>query len=450
MPVSASSKLRDQIIAQINDNSNLLSMPQSLYQILHEVDKKDFSPQKLAEIIKTDPALTARILSLANSTFYQRFSRTTTVSQAVSVLGVSTVKCLALSTTVLKPELIEKNSGLNPKEFFTYVLLNAATAECLSRELKLKASEEMFIIGLLNDIGLIFLVHHYPSEYRQVLSLKGKADSLSSAEIEILGIDHYEISHLLARKWRLPEEMANSIGCQTIENPSERVKKMQATINLASLMNPNNFSGFESTLEDRLSEVNQAADNLSVSRDQLDSVSGKLMSSTIEAAENLGVDIGSIEDLLAKANQEIWKAYSTIDQLFKIRQDLNDKLFKEERYRGVLELKNSAMATLFHYINNAIMAVYGRSQIMRQHHQSGQSEIVLKDLDKDLNIIDKSIQKIVAVLEEVKEIAQFEQDKLTGSTEAMNLDERIDERISKMDKEQKWFVWANKEQVTSD
>ncbi|MEE8403962.1 MAG: HDOD domain-containing protein, partial [candidate division Zixibacteria bacterium] len=122
-------------------------MPQSLYQILHEVDKEDFSPQKLAEIIKTDPALTARILSLANSTFYQRFSRTTTVSQAVSVLGVSTVKCLALSTTVLKPELIEKNSGLNPKEFFTYVLLNAATAECLARELKLKASEEMFIIG---------------------------------------------------------------------------------------------------------------------------------------------------------------------------------------------------------------------------------------------------------------------------------------------------------------
>lgn len=450
MPASASSKLRDQIIAQINDDSNLLSMPQSLYQILHEVDKENFSPQKLAEIIKTDPALTARILSLANSTFYQRFSRTTTVSQAVSVLGVSTVKCLALSTTVLKPELIEKNSGLNPKEFFTYVLLNAATAECLARELKLKASEEMFIIGLLNDIGLIFLVHHYPSEYRQVLSLKGKADSLCSAEIEILGIDHYEISHLLAKKWRLPEEMANSIGCQTIENPSERVKKMQATINLASLMNPNNFSGFESTLEDRLSEVNQAADNLSLSREQLDSVSGKLMSSTIEAAENLGVDIGSIEDLLAKANQEIWKAYSTIDQLFKIRQDLNDKLFKEERYRGVLELKNSAMATLFHYINNSIMAVYGRSQIMRQHHQSGQSEIVLKDLDKDLNIIDKSIQKIVAVLEEVKEISQFEQDKLTGSTEAMNLDERINERISKMEKEQKWFVWANKEQVTSD
>lgn len=327
MAESASNKFRDKIIARISDDSNVLSLPQSLYQILNEVDKENFSPQKLAEIIKTDPALTARILSLANSTFYQRFSRTTTVNQAVSVLGISTVKCLALSTTVLKPELIEKNSGINPKEFFTYVLLNAATAECLARELKLKASEEMFIIGLLNDIGLIFLVHHYPSEYRQVLSLKGKVDSLRLAEIEILGIDHYEISHLLAKKWHLPEEMADSIGCQTIENSSEKVKKMQATINLARLMIPNNFSGFDLALEDRLTEVNKAADNLSLTRNQLDSVTSKLMSSTIEAAEHLGVDIGSIE--------------------------------------------------------------------------------------------------------------------------AMNLDDRISERISKMDKEQKWFVWANKEQVTS-
>ena len=131
----------------------------------------------------------------------------------------------------------------------------------------------------------------------------------------------------MAKKWHLPEEMADSIGCQTIENSSEKVKKMQATINLARLMNPNNFSGFDLALEDRLTEVNEAADNLSLTRNQLDSVTSKLMSSTIEAAEHLGVDIGSIE--------------------------------------------------------------------------------------------------------------------------AMNLDDRIRERISKMDKEQKWFVWANKEKITS-
>ena len=449
MSASASNKLRDKIIAQIKDDSNLLSLPQSLYQILNEVDKEDFSPQRLAEIIKTDPALTARILSLANSTFYQRFSKTTTVSQAVSVLGVSTVKYLALASSVLRPELIEKNSGIDPKDFFTYVLLNATTAESLARELQLKASEEMFIIGLLNDVGLIFLVHHYPSEYRQVLALKGKVESLRSAEIEILGIDHFEISHLLAKKWCLPQEMADAIGCQTIENLSEKVKKMQATIQLASLMNPENFSGFRSALEDRLVKVNEAADNLTLTREQMDSVTGRLMSSAIEAAELMGVDIGSVEDLLINANQEIWKAYFTIEHLFKIRQDLNSQLLKEEHVRGALEARNAAMATLFHYINNTIMAISGRSQIMNHRNQSGQFEELQENLGKDLNVIDKSIQKIVAVLEEVKEISHTEHDKLTGCSEAMNLDDRLNQRILKMGKEQEWFVEANKDQVSS-
>ena len=209
MSASTSNQLRDRIIAKINDDCNLLSLPQSLYKILDEVDKKDFSPDKLADIIKTDPALTARILSLANSTFYRKYSKSTTVTQAVSVLEASPVKFLALSSSVLKPELIEQSSGINPNDIFTHVLLNAATAESLANELNFENSEELFIVGLLNDIGLIFLMQHYPSEFRQVLLLKGKFDTLCEAEIEILGIDHREISHLLAKTWQLPGERVN-------------------------------------------------------------------------------------------------------------------------------------------------------------------------------------------------------------------------------------------------
>ena len=243
--------------------------------------------------------------------------------------------------------------------------------------------------------------------------------------------------------------MADAIGCQTIKNMSEKVKKMQATIQLASLMNPEKFSGFGCVLEDRLARVNEAAENLELTRQQMDSITGRLMSSAIEAAEIMGVDIGSVEDLLINANQEIWKAYFTVEHLFKIRQDLNSQLLKEEHYRGALEARNAAMATLFHYINNAIMAISGRSQIIRHREQSGQFETLQKNLGKDLNVIDKSIQKIVAVLEEVKEISHIEDDKLNGCNEAINLDERLHQRISKMDKEQKWFVEANKENVTS-
>ncbi|MCH7946925.1 MAG: HDOD domain-containing protein [candidate division Zixibacteria bacterium] len=449
MSASTSIQLRDRIIAKIKDDSNLLSLPQSLYKILDEVDKEDFSPEKLADIIKTDPALTARILSLANSAFYQKYSQSTTVSQAVSILEASPVKFLALSSSVLKPELIEQSSGINPKDIFTYVLLNAATAESLANELNFENSEELFIVGLLNDIGLIFLMQHYPSEFRQVLLLKGKFDTLCEAEIEILGIDHREISHLLAKKWQLPGEMVNSIGCQKIEKASEKVKLMQDTINLTVLMNPDKFSGFDANPKYRLAKIEKAAERLSLTKNQLDTVTKRQTLCEIEAARHLGIKIDNIEDLLTRANQEIWKVYFTVEHLFRVRQDLNEKLSKEERNRVAVEAKNAAMATLFHYINNAVMVVSGRSQIMRMRKKSGKTDLLLENLDKDLNIVDKAIQKISAVLEEVKEISPVAHDKSADYSFSTDLDDKLQERMSKMDIEQKRTIEANKERVTS-
>jgi len=345
---------------------------------------------------------------------------------------------------------LKKNSGINPKDIFTYVLLNAATAESLAKELKLENSEELFIVGLLNDIGLIFLMQHYPSEFRQVMLLRGNFDTLCEAEMEILGIDHREISHLLAKKWQLPGEMVDSIGSPKIEKASEKVRLMQQTIHLTSLMNPDKFSGFDNKPKYRLAKIKKAAEQLSLSKDQLDNVTKRQTLCEIEAARHLGINIGSnIEDLLTRANQEIWKVYFTVEHLFRVRQDLNDKLSKEERNRVAVEAKNAAMATLFHYVNNAIMVVSGRSQIMRMRKKSGKTDLLLENLENDLNIVDKSIQKIAAVLEEVKEISPVAHDKSTDYSFSTDLDDKLQERMLKMDIEQKQTIQVNTSKVTS-
>jgi signal transduction histidine kinase len=186
---------------------------------------------------------------------------------------------------------------------------------------------------------------------------------------------------------------------------------------------------------------------LAIEKDQLDNISSKLMSGTIEIAEHFGVDIGSVEELLIKANQEIWKAYLTIEHLFKVRQELSQQILAQERERGALEAKNAAMATLFHYVNNSAMAIYGRSQMMRVNSRTGKKERLLEKLEDDLNVIDKSIQRIVAVLEEVREITPINQEKLSNTTEAINLDEKIEDRMNKMSTDQKWFTEASKEKV---
>ena len=100
------------MIEQIRRDNNLLSLPQVLSEVLKEAGKEDFSADKLAKIILKDPSLTSRILKLSNSSFYHRFSEITTVHQAISVLGVTTVKCMTLSSSIFHPEKIAAESGV--------------------------------------------------------------------------------------------------------------------------------------------------------------------------------------------------------------------------------------------------------------------------------------------------------------------------------------------------
>ena len=123
------------ILEQIKSNERLLSLPQVLSEILKEVGKDSFSSDSLAKIILKDPSLTSRLLKMANSSFYQRVVEITTVHQAVSVLGVTTVKCLTLSASVFNPDRIERSIGIDPKEFFAYSLSIASASEKIARVL---------------------------------------------------------------------------------------------------------------------------------------------------------------------------------------------------------------------------------------------------------------------------------------------------------------------------
>ena len=170
------------------------------------------------------------------------------------------------------------------------------------------------------------------------------------------------------------------------------------------------------------------ADMLDMSKSQVEEVSLSMMSSTIDMAEYMGVDIGNIEEMLIKANQEIWKSYLTIENLFKDRRELSRSLLSEERARGALESKNMALATLSHYLNNAVMAIYGRSQIIRLHLDKNQVDKLVAALPAQLEVMDKSVKKIVAVLE------------------ALNIDDRIEKRLDQMSNDERWTA-PNEEHI---
>ena len=430
------------IVHELKNNKNLLSLPQVLSEVLEEVRKEDYSADVLAKIILKDPSLTARLLKIANSPFYQTVSEIKTVHQAVQRLGVTTVKCMMLSASIFNPEMIAEKSGIDQIEFFTYILSIAAACDKIARKVEHPVPEEVMIAGLMNDIGLMFLLHHYPEGYRKVSKLADGFKKHTDAEIEVFGMDHCEVGMYLGRSWHLPEYIIESIAdhhnCST-----ESDNQLSLIVKLAVHMSTDNFSGFQQNLEEKLVSIKYLALRLNINSDDIDEISGSLLKDSLEMSKFFGVDIGSHENMLFKANQEIWRTYLTIEKLFHERQELSKKLLNEERSKGAMEAKNIAMATLSHYVNNAAMAIYGRSQLMRMLKDKNKIDKVIEQLPMTLDTMDRAVKKIVAVLDEMKELSPIDKVKFYNVSKAMNLDDKIEQRIKSMSGDTSWQIENN-------
>ncbi len=431
------------IFEQIRENNNLLSLPQVLSEILEEVEKEDFSQESLGKIILRDAPLTTNILKVANSPFYARFKEIKTVNQAIAILGVTTVKCLALSTSVFHTDRVKKDSGMDAQEFFGYTISIAATSEKIAKTIGFKAPEEALTAGLLSDIGTIFFLHHYPKEYKKLLENSNKFTSLSESERNVFGVDHSEVGAQIALNWKLPEYILDSIKNHHSISTTEQDSVLTNIVKLASLLSVESFTECQTDIKERGEAIRLVSECLSMTKEKVDEVAFSLLSCSIELSQYLGVDIGDHEKILSKANQEIWKSYLTIENLYTERQELADKLLIEEHHRGASEQKNITMATLSHYLNNTAMAIYGRSQIMRMLHTSNKNEELIEKMDAFLNIIDEAIRKFVAVLDEMKEVSPIDKIDLHDISDALNLDDKIAKRMQKMEESQDWVVTSD-------
>ncbi len=424
------------ILSQVREGRDLLSLPQALAQILREVDNPDFGSDQLARIILKDPPLTAKILKLANSSMYRRYSQVSNVHQAVQTLGAVTVKCLALSSSVFHPEQIKANSGIDPQRYFENVLTVAAACEKIAGALRYHSAEEAFIAGLLHDMGTLFFLHNYPKDYRKVVESHAKGiGGIISAERRVFGTDHCEVGASLASRWRLPEYIVDAIRDHHNLSPGDVTNPIPRVVRLATLMVDQSLTGHYLDLETRLPAISATAAMLEIPKEQVDGISVSLLSATVATAEYLEVDIGSVENILTRANQEIWRTYFMVENLFRERQELTQKLLQQERARGASETKAIAMATLSHYLNNAAMAIYGRSQMVRIQLRKGENDQLLDKLPAALNVIDTGVKKIVAVLSEMKEITPIDETEFLSTSKAMNIDDRIRRRMEELDRD---------------
>jgi putative nucleotidyltransferase with HDIG domain len=208
--------LREQRLEDIHDYIvRMPSLSTTVTKSLEICNNPNSSPNDLSRVISLDPVLTGQLLKLINSAYYSLPNKVPSLTRAIIMLGLNTVKNLVLSIAILE-SLGGKKAfrALSPNDFWTHSICAGVVAKSLAatQGIPLADQEEYFVAGLLHDLGKIPLNSCFPDAYALALKLAGsEQDPLCMAEERVFGINHNTVGKMIAEKWRLGETIIDSL-----------------------------------------------------------------------------------------------------------------------------------------------------------------------------------------------------------------------------------------------
>ena len=174
------------------------------------------SPNDLNRVISLDPVLTGKVLQLINSAYYARCNKVTSLTRAIIILGINTIKNIVLSSAIVKCiNNSPAGDALNMDTFWTHSILVGVTAKLIAREMDIPATEQelFFLAGLMHDLGKIPLTHQFPDIYSQVLEISStNATDICPIEEDLLGFTHCTAGKMIAEKWQLGNSIRDALS----------------------------------------------------------------------------------------------------------------------------------------------------------------------------------------------------------------------------------------------
>ena len=188
---------------RIEQVGELPTLPHVVQKLASMIGRPNVSAEEIGALIEKDQVLSAKVLRLANSPFYGFPSRIASVAHAVVVLGLSVVKGLTLCATAFD---MMKNAGMN--DLWRHSLGVAITAHILGAKAGMKNPEEVFVGGLLHDIGKVVLYVKWPDVGQQITAATAQTSrSLMETEQALFDVTHADVGGWLATAWHLPTSL---------------------------------------------------------------------------------------------------------------------------------------------------------------------------------------------------------------------------------------------------
>ncbi len=228
--------IRDAICRKIEEATDLPTLPEVIIKVEKLARDENSSASDLAKVMNHDPALTARVLRVANSAIYGARSPITSVTLAVARMGFTEVRNIALSLSILK--LFAGKGPVDYARFWKHSLSVAFATRILSRHMRVPArnTDDFFVTGLLHDVGILILEQYFAQIYHAALASAQPSVSLSELETDKLGIDHAHVGSLLLKRWRLPEVIVEAVRCHHRPDAAVEARTAAQAVHLSNFI----------------------------------------------------------------------------------------------------------------------------------------------------------------------------------------------------------------------
>jgi len=203
-PISRAEQVAQQV-------ESIPPLPIIIAHALQLTEDDDLSVLSLAHALEADPALTSRLLRVANSAFYGLSQRVFTVRDAIQIIGFEEVRSLALTTTVVSGLWVDDDL-FHRQRFWRHSLRCGLFARMIAIRLRYSKPEIVFTLGVLHDIGRAAMIRNDAETYRQAIAaMTAEGMILWKAERRVFGFDHADVGAAMAKKWNLPASFVSGI-----------------------------------------------------------------------------------------------------------------------------------------------------------------------------------------------------------------------------------------------
>jgi HD-like signal output (HDOD) protein len=411
--------------ALILKHDSITSLP-VLYQTFCELIKlsqqKEPDLNKLKTLLFEDVGLCVKALNDINSVEY-REEPLKTFSQGLEELALERFLIKGFGSPFYKQNSAETvwHNRFNQRSVVT-----ALACRFMGEKIGYPDLEELYLCGLLHNMGILLLKSSFPEEYELVLERTNNGDKLSQVEKEILATDHLEAGQRAVENWDFPRNLKKAFEADEPDRekdyePSELVSRI---VGVAEQVAEVVFVETGSQEIENLAETWEKSINLP---------SGFFSQVFPKLSEEMNQRSGyyrkvpdDLTDMLMQAHNQITILCQACDnKLYEKFRELTRK-DEENRKKEELESLKIILATFSHYINNATTSIMGRSQLLDIAIKRGEIKDESGKISSSMKVIQNGVENITAVLNGLKKLDSFRTTRYHDHSNIIDLRDKIE------------------------